>query len=128
MESQKIINLLKDSDNYDDPKFQTKKWYIINDQNKAQYVKGDKNYSTIKSSTETVKYFLVDYSEAYILVAGDIKVVGGDANTNVAFKNCHPFIRAIIQLNNEHVGTAENLDLIMNLYNLIEYYRLFVSL
>ena len=119
MESPKIINLLEHSD-YDDLKFQTKKWYIINDQNNGQYGKGNENDSTIKFSTEIVKS-LVDYSDAYILVTGDIKVVDGNNNTNVAFKNCHPFIRAIIQLNDEHVDTAEYLDLTMNLYNLIKY-------
>ena len=120
MESQKIINLLNHKDE-DDPKFLTKKWYIINDQNNGQYGKGSENDSAIKFNPEVVKPFLVDYSDAYILVTGDIKVVGGGDDTNVAFKNCHPFIRAIIQLNDEHVETAENLDLTMNLYNFIEY-------
>ena len=41
MESQKVINLLDHKDE-DDPKFQTKKWYIINDQNNGQYSEGDK--------------------------------------------------------------------------------------
>ena len=67
----------------------------------------------IKFSTDVVKPFLVDYSDAYTLVPGDIKVVGGDNNTKVAFKNCHPFTRAIIQLNDEHVETANLLDLTM---------------
>ena len=50
MESQKIINLLEQPDE-DDLKFQTKKWYIINDQNNGQYGKGDQNESTIKIIT-----------------------------------------------------------------------------
>ena len=54
-------------------------------------------------------------------MAGDIKVVGGNNNANIAFKNCHAFIRSVIHLNDEHIDTAENLDLTMNLYNLIEY-------
>ena len=54
-------------------------------------------------------------------MTGDVKVAGGDNDTNVSFKNCHPFIKAIIQLNDEHVDTAGNLDLTMNLYNLVEY-------
>ena len=40
MESQKIIYLLDHKDE-DDPKYQTKKWHIINDQNNGQYGKGD---------------------------------------------------------------------------------------
>ena len=53
MESQKFINLVEDSDDY--PKFQTKVWHIINDQNNCQYGKGDN--STVKYSTEIVKTF-----------------------------------------------------------------------
>ena len=120
MKSQKIINLLEQSDD-DELKFQTKKWYIINNQNNGQYGQGDQNDSTIKFNAEITNYFLVDYSEAYILVTGDIAVVNGNNNTKVAFKNCHPFTRSVIHLNDEHVDTAENLDLTMNLYNLIEY-------
>ena len=41
----------------------------------------NENDSTVKFSTEVVKPFLVDYSDAYILVTGDIKVVGGNDNT-----------------------------------------------
>ena len=43
------------------------------------------------------------------------------ANTNVAFKNCAPFIRCVTHTNNENLETAENLDIIMPMYNLIEY-------
>ena len=121
MESQKKLNLLEQTDSKD-LKFQTKKCYIINDQNNGQYGKGHQNDSTIKFSTDIVKSFLVDYSDAYILVTGDIKVINGDDNTNVAFKSCHPFTRLLVHLNDEHVGTAENLDLTMGcLYNLLEY-------
>ena len=63
----------------------------------------------------------MDYSDAYILVTGDIKVVGSNNDTKVAFKNCHPFTRAIIRLNDEHVETAHHLDLTMSLYNVIDY-------
>ena len=45
---------------------------------------------------------------------------GNDA-TRVAIKNCHPFTRASFKLNNEQVDTADNLDLTMNLYNMLEY-------
>ena len=93
----------------------------INDQNNGQYGEDDINDNTIKIDTEAVKPFLCDYSDAYILVTGDITVVGGDVNTKVAFKNCHPFIKCKIHLNDTHVEDSNNLDLIMNLYNLIEY-------
>ena len=58
-----------------------------------------------------------DYSDAYILVKGDIKSTGGCANTNVAFKNCAPFTICVTHINDEHIDTAENLDIAMPMYN-----------
>ena len=53
MESQKIINLLKNND-IKSKKFTTKKWYIINDQNNEQYREGNENDSTIKFETKVI--------------------------------------------------------------------------
>ena len=39
METQKILNLLNDSDN-ESSKFATRNWYIISDQNNGQYGRG----------------------------------------------------------------------------------------
>ena len=102
-------------------KYQTKKWYIINDQNNGQYGEGDNNDDTVKIDTDVVKPYLCAYADAYILVTGNITVIGGNANTKAAFKNCHPFIKVKIHLNDTHVDESDNLDLIMNMYNLIEY-------
>ena len=120
METQKIVNLLNDSDN-ESSKFATRKWYIINDQNNGQYGRGNENDSTIKFETKVIKPNLCDYSDAYVLVTGDIKVAAVAANTNVALKNCAPFPRCVTHINDEHVETADNLDIIMSMYNLIEY-------
>ena len=120
IETQKIVNLLNDSEN-NYFKFATKKWYIINDQNSGQYGRRDENDSTIKFETKVINPNLCDYSDAYCLVIGDIKVTGIAADTNVAFKNCAPFARCVTHINDEHVETAENLDIIMPMYNLIEY-------
>ena len=120
METQKIVNLLNDSDN-EYSKFSTRKWYVINDQNKGQYGRGNENDSTIKFETKVIKPNLCDYSDAYILVTGDIKVTNIGADTNVVFKNCASFTRCVTHINDEHVETAENLDIIMPMYNLIEY-------
>ena len=120
MEPQKIVNLLSDSDD-ESSKFATRKWYIINDQNNGQYGRGNENYSTIKFETKVIKPNLCDYSDTYILVTGDIKVTAVAADTSVVFKNCAPFTRYVILINDEHVETAENLDIIMPMYNLIEY-------
>ena len=120
METQKIVNLLNDSDN-ESSKFATRKWYIINDQNNGQYGRGNENDSTVKFETKVIKPNLCDCSDAYILVTGDIKVEAVAADTNVAFKSCAPFTRCVTNINYEHVETAENLDIIMTMYNLIEY-------
>ena len=120
MEEQKIINFVEYSDE-DDLKFQTRKWYIINDQNNGQYGKGDENDSTIKFNTEVLKPNICDYSDAYILVTGNIAVINGNNKTEVCFKNCTPFTTCITHINDEHIETAENLDLVMNMYNIIEY-------
>ena len=102
-------------------KFATRKWYIVNDKNNGQYDRGNENDSAIKFETKVIKSNLCDYSDAYILVTGDIKVADVAANTNVPFKNCASFTRCVTRINDGHVETAENLDIIMPMYNLIEY-------
>ena len=57
----------------------------------------------------------------YTLVTGDITASNGDANTKVAFKNCAPFTKCVTHINDEHVDNADNLDIVMPMYNLIEY-------
>ena len=120
METQKIANLLNDPDNKSF-KFATRKWYIINDQNNGQNGRGDENEndSTIKFETKVIKPNLCDYSDAYVLVTGDIKVAAFAADTNVAFKK--KYTGCPTHINDEHVETAENLDIIMPMYSLIEY-------
>ena len=95
--------------------------YIVNDHNNGNYGQGDDVQSIVKFNTEIVKPFLWDYSDAYILVTGDIKVEAAYNNTRVAIKNCHPFIRATFKLNDEQVDTADNVDLTVELYDILEY-------
>ena len=89
--------------------------------NNEQYGRGNENDSTIKFETKVIKPNLCGYSDAYILVTGDIQVADVAANTNIAFKNCAPFTRCVTHINDEHVETAENLDVVMSMCNLIEY-------
>ena len=98
METQKIANLLNNSDN-ESSKFATRKWYIINKQNNGQYGRGNENYSIIKFETKVIKPNVCDYSDAYVLVTRNIVAVGGNANTNVTFKNCAPFTRCVTHIN-----------------------------
>ena len=120
METQKILNLLNDTDS-ESSKLAMQKWYVINDQNNTEYGKGNENDSGIKSETKVIKSSHCDYSDEYILVTGDITAIGVNANTKVAFKNCAPFRRCATHINYEHIHTAENLDIIMSMYNLNEY-------
>ena len=53
METQKIVNLLNDSD-YESSKFGTRKGDIINDQNNGQYGRGNENDATIKFETKMI--------------------------------------------------------------------------
>ena len=64
---------------------------------------------------------MCDYAGAYILVNGTIRGTGGNNNTRLALKNCAPFTKCNLEINDEHVDTAENLDIVMPMYNLIEY-------
>ena len=124
MENQKIISLLDKIDT-DSKHFATKKWYIINDENKTNYGvnkdTGQNNPDTIKYDTRVLKPNLCDYAEAYILVDGTIRAAADDTNTRLALKNCAPFTKLDLEINDEHVDTAENLDIVMAMYNLIEY-------
>ena len=65
------------------------------------------------------------YSDAYIVVKGDITLEGdNDAikqNKNLAFKNNAPFINCISKINGVKINNAEDLDVVMPMYNLIEY-------
>ena len=125
MENQKIINLL-DKEDTDSKLFATKKWYIINAENNKNYGvdkdTGANNPYTIKYDTTVLKPNLCDYAEAYILVDGKIRGANAaDDNTRLALKNCAPFTKCNLEINDEHVDTAENLDIVMPMYNLIEY-------
>ena len=119
MENQKIINLLDKIDT-DSKHFATKKWYVINDENNTNYGV-NKDPDTIKYDTRVLKPNLCDYAEAYILVDGTIRGTGGDNNTRLALKNCAPFTKCNLEINDEHIDTAENLNIVMPMYNLIEY-------
>ena len=124
MENQKIINLL-DKIDIDSKHFANKKWHIINDENNANYGvnkdTGADNPDTIKYDTRVLKPNLSDYSEAYILVNGTIRAAAANGDARLAFKNSAPFTKCNLEINDEHVDTAENLDITMPMYNLTEY-------
>ena len=76
-----------------------------------------------------LKSSLYDYSDAYILVKGTISVnntaAAGAALSNndkkVIFKNCTPFTNCLSEINNTQIDNAKDIDIVMPMYNLIEY-------
>ena len=68
---------------------------------------------------------LCNFSDAYIVVGGTITLEGhNDANKqnkNLAFKNNAPFINYISKINGVKTDNAEDLDVVMPMYNLLKY-------
>ena len=67
-----------------------------------------------------MKSNLYDYNDAYILVRDINITIMGDNGTQLAFKNCTPFIKCIKQTDGTTIDDAGDLDLVMPMYNLIE--------
>ena len=95
----------------------TRKWNFVNDQLNANYDAGNE----INYDTEVLKSNLCDYKDAYILVTVDIVTTANNNPTPVAFKNCATFTKCIIKIDGTTTDNAEDLDLVMLMYNLIEY-------
>ena len=71
-----------------------------------------------------LRSYLCDFSDAYIVVKGDIIVTNPDnakRDRSVAFKNNAPFINCISKINGVKIDDAEDLDVVMPIYNLLEY-------
>ena len=127
MEYQKIENLLDDDTSNEPSKFITKNWIEINEESKGTYNVN----SQIKFNTTMLKSSLCDYSDAYILVKGTITITGAGADAatrqadekdkGVAFKSCGPFTNCIGEINNTQIDNAKDIDIVMHMYNLIEY-------
>ena len=74
---------------------------------------------------------LCHFSDAYIFVKGSITITGdGDNNAarqaderdkGVTFKNYAPFIKCISRINNTEIDNAQDIDILMPMYKLIEY-------
>ena len=74
-----------------------------------------------------LRWISCGYSDAFILVKGamSIAVQAGDnpnnANKKVVFKNCAPFTDCISEINNTEIDIVKHIDVVMPMYNLIEY-------
>ena len=124
MEYQKIANLLNSESNQPS-KFRTRNWVEINDEARGTYSPNKQ----IKFKTSMLRSSLCDYSDAYILVKGNITVnntaadgaAANNTNKKVIFKNCAPFTSCISKINNEQIDNAECIDIVMPMYNFTEY-------
>ena len=116
METQKIVNLLNGSDN-ENSKFATKKWYIIDSESKGNY----SHENPIKVLTKSIESSLCDYSDAYILVTGNITATPNNAATQVVFKNCAPLEDCRTEINDTFVDYANFINITIPMYNLMEY-------
>ena len=121
IEFKKIVNFLDaTSDDKDLPRFFTIKWIEVYDQS-------EKNYNVnkeIRIKTSMLRTDLCDYSDAFIIVKGDVTPEGGNAsnkrNKYLAFKNNAPFINCISKIHGVKIDNAEDLDVVMSMYNLLE--------
>ena len=105
------------------PTFITKKLVKVHDQsgNAEDIYKPSK---PIIFKTSMLESYLYDFSGAYIVVKGTITVTNPNDSTynkKLAFKNNAPFNSCISKTNNTLIGTAEDLDIVMSMYNLLEY-------
>ena len=145
MEFQKFVNFLDTtSDNKDLPKFVTKKWIEVYDQSEKHYNPNKE----IRIKTSMLRSDLCDFSDAYIVVKGTITVTkktftandfeatnNTEANANatntandnafgekkLVFKNNAQFISCVSKINGVKIDNAEDLDVVMPMYNLLEY-------
>ena len=121
MEFQKIANFLDTVlDDKELPKSVSKKWIEVYDQSEENF----SNSKEIRIKTSMLRSDLCDFSDAYIVVKRDITLEGdNDANKrnkNIAFKNNAPFINCISKINGVKIDNAEDLDVVMPMYNLLE--------
>ena len=129
MEYNKINNLLLSEDNESEKlsKFVTREYVRVNSLSNTY----NENKS-IRFKTPTSRSDLCDYSDAYILVKGTITVTAPGANKDannirdkrnrpVILKNNAPFVSCITRINGELIEDADDLDIVMSMYNLLEY-------
>ena len=109
------------------PRFITKKWVKVHDQS-GSAVDRYKSKKQIRFKTSMLSSDLFDYSDANIVVKGDITLTKTNGreifnirNRFLAFKNNAPFTNCISKINNVLIYNAEDLDIVMPMYNLLEY-------
>ena len=122
MEYDKINNLLLSEDNESEQlsKFVTREYVRVN-----SLLNTFNENKSIRFKTPMLRSNLCDYSDAYVLVNGTITVTGNHPrdrqNRPMILKNNAPFISSITRINGELIEDANDLDIVMPIYNLLEY-------
>ena len=127
MEYDKINNLLLSEENEKLSKFVAREYVKVNS------LSGTHNENkSIRFKTPMLRSGLCGYSDVYILVKGAITVPANGDNNNannirdkrnrpLILKNNAPFVSCITRINDELIENAEDLDIVMPMYNLLEY-------
>ena len=103
-------------------KFVIKKWIEVNDLSSGQY----SVYKNIRFKNSILRSHLCDYSDAYIVVKGTLDLLAAVGNENdkaekhFVFKNNALFRSCIPKINSTLIDNAEDLDIVMTIYNLLE--------
>ena len=122
MEYDKINNLLLSEDNESEQlsKFVTREFVEIN-----SLLNTYNENKSIRFKAPMLRSNLCDYSDVYILVKGTITVTGNHPrdrqNRPLILKNNAPFISCITRINGKLIEDADDLDIVMPMYNLLEY-------
>ena len=126
MEYHEITNLLGTTPD-EVPRFITKKWIEVHDQSGSAEDRY-KPSKQIRFKTSMLRSDLCDFSDAYIVVKGDITLTKDGnrefmnvRNTFLAFKNNSPFTNWTSKINNVLTDNPEDLDVVLPMYNLLEY-------
>ena len=129
MQYDRINNLLLSEDNESEQlsKFVTREYVRVN-----SLLDTYNENKSIRFKTPMLRSNLCDYSDAYILVKGTITVMAPGAvngvnnirdkkNRSLILKNIAPFVSCITRVNGELIEDADDLDIVMPMYNLLEY-------
>ena len=94
-------------------------------------LRGTYTGNSIKFRTTILRSNLCDYPDGYILLNGTITITGdgdddaakrsGEREKSTIFKSCAPFTKCISRINNTEIDNAKDIDIVIPMYNLIEY-------
>ena len=121
-----ITNVLEKIDKDEIPRIKTIKWIEIFDQSNRTYNPN----KDIRFTTPHIRDDLCDFNDAYIVVTGKITATNPGNNNilyrrKVALKNYAPFFNCILKINNQLIEDAQDLDIVMPMYNLLYYSKNF---